>query len=46
MEYAFGFSYKHLQSPEFDSFHKAYDAMASAAHVANQFPWIINVSQS
>jgi hypothetical protein len=41
MEYAFGFSYNQLESPNFESFHKAFVAIGSSAHVASFFPWII-----
>lgn len=44
MEYAFGFSYNQLESPNFESFHEAFVAIGSSAHVASFFPWIITVS--
>ncbi|KAK2777058.1 hypothetical protein FQN52_003241 [Onygenales sp. PD_12] len=40
MEYAFGFSYKQLESPTFESFHEAMNAIGSSAHVTSFFPWI------
>lgn len=43
MEYAFGFSYKQLESPKFESFHEAFMAIGSSAHVASFFPWAIAV---
>lgn len=43
MEYAFGFSYNQLESPNFESFHEAFVAIGSSAHVASFFPWIITV---
>jgi hypothetical protein len=43
MEYAFGFSYKQLESPTFESFHEAFMAIGSSAHVASFFPWAITV---
>lgn len=39
MEYAFGFSYNQLESPNFKSFHEAFVAIGSSAHVASFFPW-------
>lgn len=39
MEVAFGFCYKQLQSPNFDSFHEAFLAIGSSAHITGQFPW-------
>lgn len=44
MEYAFGFSYKQLESPTFDSFHEAFMAIGGSAHVAAFFPWLITVN--
>ncbi|CRG87070.1 Trichodiene oxygenase [Talaromyces islandicus] len=41
MEYAFGFSYKQLESPTFESFHEAFMAIGGSAHVASFFPWAI-----
>jgi cytochrome P450 len=46
-EYAFGFGYNHLESPDFKtSFHAAFMAMGEFGHVALQFPWINPVSSS
>lgn len=44
MEYAFGFSYNQLESPNFESFHEAFVAIGSSAHVASFFPWVITVN--
>jgi Cytochrome P450 len=44
MQYSFGFSYNQLESPAFDSFHEAFMAIGSSAHVASFFPWLIAVS--
>ncbi|OKL57675.1 hypothetical protein UA08_06947 [Talaromyces atroroseus] len=41
MQYAFGFSYNQLESPTFESFHEAFMAIGSSAHVASFFPWLI-----
>lgn len=43
MEYAFGFSYKQLESPNFESFHEAFMAIGSSGHVAAFFPLILKV---
>jgi hypothetical protein len=43
MEYAFGFSYKQLASPNFDSFHEAFMAIGASGHVAAFFPWVLAV---
>lgn len=43
MEYAFGFSYKQLESKTFDSFHEAFMSMGGSGHVATFFPWVITV---
>lgn len=44
-EYAFGFGYDHLESPNFEtSFHAAFMAMGEFGHLAVQFPWIYPVS--
>jgi hypothetical protein len=44
-EYAFGFCYSHLESPDFEeSFHDAFMAMSEFSHVAIQFPWVTPVS--
>ncbi|KAK2756502.1 hypothetical protein FQN54_005395 [Arachnomyces sp. PD_36] len=39
MNYAFGFCYNQLQSPNFDSFHEAYLALGLPGHINGQFPW-------
>jgi hypothetical protein len=44
MEYFFGFSYKQLEHPKFDSFHEAIVAIGSTGHAAYQFPWFLSVS--
>ncbi|PGH17714.1 hypothetical protein AJ80_04722 [Polytolypa hystricis UAMH7299] len=41
MEYSFGFSYRHLANPEFESFQDALLAMGLTAHVASQFWWFL-----
>ncbi|TVY33221.1 Cytochrome P450 monooxygenase [Lachnellula occidentalis] len=41
MEYFFGFTYKHVEAPEFLSFHEAYMGFALSGHIATQFPWYI-----
>ncbi|OJD24340.1 hypothetical protein ACJ73_04297 [Blastomyces percursus] len=41
MKYALGFNYKQLESPNFDSFHKAFQAMGASGHVTSQFPWFL-----
>ncbi|KAJ9382944.1 hypothetical protein DTO063F5_5463 [Paecilomyces variotii] len=46
MEYAFGFSYKQLESPTFDSFHEALMAIGGSAHVASFFPWVTTALNS
>ncbi|KAH6670406.1 cytochrome P450 [Halenospora varia] len=40
MEYAFAFSYKQVQSPNFDSFHEAYVTTSFLGHYTGQFPWL------
>ena len=46
-EYAFGFGYDHLESPDFNtSFHAAFMAMGEFSHLAVQFPWVYPVSLS
>jgi hypothetical protein len=44
MEYAFGFSYNQLESPNFELSHEAFVTIGSSAHVAAFLPWIITVS--
>ncbi|TVY88201.1 Cytochrome P450 monooxygenase, partial [Lachnellula willkommii] len=46
MEYFFGFTYKHVEAPEFLSFHEAYMGFASAGHIAAQFPWFLPLMNS
>lgn len=44
-EYAFGFCYHHLDSPDFkESFHKAYMGASEFGHITVQFPWVTPVS--
>jgi cytochrome P450 len=45
-DYAFGYSYAQLESPDFEeSFHEAFMAVSEFGHVALQFPWVNPVSQ-
>ncbi|TVY64342.1 Cytochrome P450 monooxygenase sdnE [Lachnellula suecica] len=46
MDYAFGFSYKHLESSEFASFHEAFTVLGITGHIATQFPWFFPVMNS
>ncbi|PGH02755.1 hypothetical protein GX51_04489 [Blastomyces parvus] len=41
MKYALGFNYKQLESPNFDSFHEAFQAMGASGHLTSQFPWFL-----
>jgi hypothetical protein len=45
MDYFFGFNYKQLEHPEFESFHDAFTKIGGMGHVATQFPMIIPVCQ-
>lgn len=44
MQYAFGFRHKQLDSPNFGSFHEAFQSMGAYGHVTAQFPWFLPVS--
>lgn len=46
MEYAFAFSYKQIQSPDFNSFHEAYVTTSFLGHYTGQFPWLKPVMMS
>ncbi|TVY27685.1 Cytochrome P450 monooxygenase [Lachnellula hyalina] len=46
MEYFFGFTYSHVESPGFLSFHEAYLGFISSGHIATQFPWFLPLMDS
>ncbi|EAS29326.3 uncharacterized protein CIMG_08072 [Coccidioides immitis RS] len=46
VEYSFGFSYRHLENPNFESFHDALMVMGLSAHLASQFSWFLPLVNS